>query len=100
MKCDHCQQPCVEIKRNEYYVFYKCGCNRHKDCLWDWKTMLHDGQEIVMGSAGSIAHICPNCKRHTYRQSQFSNEICLFCGKCEIEPLTVAKLNELMESHQ
>lgn len=86
MICEHCNQPSVEISRNEHYVFYKCACHQNKGVEWDWRTLLHEGIEYLMGTSGSIVHGCPNCKRHTYRM-QFSDEICLFCATCPIRPL-------------
>lgn len=83
--CGHCEQPMVEIARNEHYVFYKCGCHRHKGVEWDWQTALIDGVELELGTAGSFVCQCPACNAVIFRQ-RITNEICLHCGKERIKP--------------
>ena len=86
--CSHCNQDMVEIDRNEIYVFYKCGCHKHKGVEWDWRSALVNGVEYELGTAGSFVHKCPGCGEFTFRQ-EISNETCLWCGKVRIEPLKV-----------
>lgn len=77
--CDHCNQPIIQIGRNENYIFYKCGCNRNKGADYDWKTALIDGVEYELGDSGSLIYQCQICLRYTFRVEP-SNEVCLFCG--------------------
>jgi len=86
MICAHCDQEMVELSRNQHHVFYKCGCNRYMMVDYDWKTALVDGEELILGAAGSFVLKCPECGRCTYR-SRISNEVCLFCRKARVVPL-------------
>ena len=83
--CGHCNQPMVEIARNEYYVFFKCGCHRHKGAEWDWRTALVDGVELELGTAGSFVLECHVCHSLMYR-SRITGEFCLQCGETRVEP--------------
>lgn len=83
--CLQCNQPMIEVGRNEYRVFFKCGCKRNKGVDWDWEHAIVDGLEYELGTAGSFVHDCPLCDGVTFRQIM-SNELCVFCGKSEIKP--------------
>lgn len=78
--CPSCETKLKEVSRTYLYVFYECSCNKS---VWDRRrTLLHDGEEYVLGTAGSIVHECHDCQRQKFRE-QFEYVPCLWCGgKC------------------
>ena len=68
----------MECGRNEYFVFYKCGCHLHKGVDWDWSDALVDGVQYPLGSAGSFTYICPECDSTAMRMG-LSYQWCIYC---------------------
>ena len=86
--CDACQQPIVEIRRDCYNVYLRCGCPLTGTENYNWRHLLHNGKEYRLGSAGSIVHECPNCGEITLRMD-FSAEVCVYCASATIRPVEV-----------
>lgn len=95
--CRDCQRPFKELERNEFYVFYQCGCNDYKGI--DRKTLLHAGEEYSLGSAGSLILACmrEDCSEQHFRLQYFENpdiHRCFVHPDSRMVPIKVADLQE------